>query len=85
MKPPRKRLELTIKLHAHDWDEVDRLLHQIETDFALGYMRCGGASGSGYSISVDEDPTAPNAQEFDRLLMEWNKATIAGRKAARGD
>lgn len=83
MNPPRKRLEVTIRVHAHDWDHVGRLLHQIETDFAIGHMRGGGASGAGYSIDVDEDPTAPTDEEYDRLLLEWHEAKRAERKATR--
>lgn len=77
---PRKRLEVTIKITAHDWDNVDQQLSQVQTDFLLGEMRGGGFSTSGYSITVDEDEAAPDKEEFVRRVLAWDGA----RKAARG-
>ena len=74
MKPPRKRLKLTLDLDAHDWRHAESLLYDITTQIAVGEIRGTRTSGAGYHLDVDEDENAPGKEEFERLLAEWFEA-----------
>lgn len=65
---PRRAWRLSLVLHGDDEREIERALHQIATEWALGYLRgpnaCSGGPGSGYTLETSHDPAITHEGYF---------------------
>lgn len=65
---PRRAWRLTLVLQGDDEREIERALHQLTTEWALGYLRgpnaCSGGPGSGYTLQVEHDPAITHESYF---------------------
>ena len=66
---PKKRWRLKIIIHAHDLDELDRVLRDIIT--TAQWENVWNSAGSFGWINREEVPDAPSRTEYDAMLERW--------------